>query len=221
VEATERPSRLLRALEARAGLEAALLLPALPLLALAPRGDGHSVLVLPGLGADDRSTQVLRWFLRDRGYDACGWKLGTNGGPTPTILGGLRRRFAEVYERQGRKVSLIGWSLGGIYARGLTRRSVPQVRGVITLASAYNAAAVGDEVRNLLPVPTTSIYSRSDGIVPWRACVEDPGPQRENVAVPSSHVGMGHHPATLLVIADRLAQPEGRWRPYSPFVRPG
>ena len=70
-------------------------------------------------------------------------------------------------------------------------------------------------------MPTTSIYSRSDGIVPWRVCVEEPGPQRENVEVASSHIGMGHHPATLLVIANRLAQPEGRWRPYSPSGRVG
>jgi len=217
----EPPSRLARALEGRALWEAAALLPALPLLALAPRGDGHSVLVLPGLGADDRSTRILRWFLRDHGYDVHGWKLGRNEGPTPQILSGLGRRFAEVRDRQNRRVSLIGWSLGGLYARGLARRFAPQVRCVITLASPYNAPAIDDLARSPLPVPTTSIYSQSDGIVPWRACVEEPGPHRENVEVASSHIGMGHHPTTLLVIADRLAQPEDRWRPYSLSARLG
>jgi len=217
----EPPSRLLRALEGRALWEAAALLPALPLLATAPRGDGHTVLVLPGLGADDGSTRILRRFLRDRDYDACGWRLGRNVGPTPEILRGLGLRFAEVRDRQGGKVSLIGWSLGGVYARGLARRFAPQVRCVITLASPYNAPAIDVLARHPLPVPTTSIYSRSDGIVPWRVCVEEPGPQRENVEVASSHIGMGHHPATLLVIANRLAQPEGRWRPYSPSGRVG
>ena len=125
------PSRLLRALEGRALWEAAALLPALPLLATAPRGDGHTVLVLPGLGADDGSTRILRRFLRDRGYDACGWRLGRNVGPTPEILRGLGLRFAQVRDRQGGKLSLIGWSLGGVYARGLARRFAPQVRCVI------------------------------------------------------------------------------------------
>jgi hypothetical protein len=66
------------------------------------------------------------------------------------------------------------------------------------------------------PVPTTAIYSRSDGIVAWRSCAEDPGPQTENVEVESSHLGIGHHPVALLTVADRLAQPEGAWTRFQP-----
>ena len=70
-----------------------------------------------------------------------------------------------------------------------------------------------------LPVPSTSIYSRSDGIVAWRSCLEVGAPLCENIEVRSSHCGMGHHPAVLLVIAERLAQPEGAWRPFDPRGR--
>jgi len=228
------PSRALLALEGRAWLEFAALFPALPVLARAPRGDGHPVLVLPGWLASDRSTWALRRFLRDRGYWVHGWRLGRNLGPSADTVAGLGRRFAALRARHGRKVSLIGWSLGGIYARELGRRFPGAVRQVITLASPFRdprAANLGrvshpphlgdrdglyERLRAPLPVPSTSVYSRSDGIVAWRSCLDDQGPLRENVEVWSSHCGMGHHPAVLLVIADRLAQADGAWRPFVP-----
>jgi hypothetical protein len=201
------------------------------------------VLVLPGFLAGDRSTRILRGFLRDRGYSAHGWKLGRNVGPTPEMLTGLARRFTEVRDRHGRKLSLVGWSMGGIYARELARRFPKDVRQVITLGSPFRApyaanvsfliqwrldghsqshpAAPRERLGTPLSVPTTSVYSRSDGVVPWDSCVEEEGPLRENVEVPSSHVGMGYNPAVLIVIADRLAQPEGAWRPYGPLNRRG
>src|SRR5438874_9323897 len=108
------PSPALLALEGRAWLEFAALLPALPLLTRAPRGDGHPVLVLPGYLASDRSTQVLRWFLRSRGYHVHGWRLGRNRGPAPDLIDGLRDRFTALVDRHGRPMTLVGWSLGGI-----------------------------------------------------------------------------------------------------------
>lgn len=202
-----------------------------------PRGDGHAVLVLPGLLAGDFTTAPLRRFLRALCYDARGWKLGMNRGPTPTLRERLAERLAHLYARHGRSVSLVGWSLGGIYARELARAFPDRVRLVITLAtpfrdiSATHAARLVPirpggrplgEARELraylrqpLPVPATSVYSRSDGIVAWRSCLEDEGPRRENVAVACSHTGMGFHPAALAVIADRLAQAEGEWVPYA------
>lgn len=226
------PSPVWLALEGRAWVEFAGLLPAFPLLGRAPRGDGHPVLVLPGFFASDRSTRPLRWFLRDRGYHVHGWRLGRNLGPTPEIVAGLGQRFADIRARHGRTMSIVGWSLGGIYARELARRFPDDVRQVITLASPFrdpsatNVARIlrprprGDlgtlaaRLRDPLSVPATSVYSRSDGIVAWRSCLDEAGPRSENVEVRSSHCGMGHHAATLLVIADRLAQPEGAWRPF-------
>jgi pimeloyl-ACP methyl ester carboxylesterase len=149
------------------------------------------------------------------------------------MVAGLGQRFLALRERHGgRKISVLGWSLGGIYARELARRFPADVRQVITLASPFRdpeasnvprffrrpPADDGHEVRGRLraplPVPSSSIYSRSDGIVAWRSCLQDDGPLSENIEVLSSHCGMGHHPRVLLVIADRLAQPEDAWRPY-------
>ncbi len=230
------PSRGLLLLEGRALLELAALLPAYPLLRRAPRGDGHPVLVLPGFMGSDLSTRALRAFLRERGYAAHGWRLGRNIGPTAQVVSGLARRLADLRRRYDRRVSCIGWSLGGVYARELARHHPDDVRQVITLASPFrhldavnvprflrarrephpDEAALRERLAAPLPVPTTAIFSRSDGIAAWRSCVGDPGPSSENLEVQSSHLGIGHHPVVLLTIADRLAQPEGRWRPFRP-----
>jgi pimeloyl-ACP methyl ester carboxylesterase len=202
----------------------------------APRGDGHAVLVLPGLFAGDFTTAPLRRFLRTLCYDARGWKLGINTGPDAALRESLGARLAHLFGRHGRKVSLVGWSLGGIFARELARAHPEQVRLVITLGTPFRdvsashaarlvpirpggrslreAAELRAWLRQPLPVPTTSVYSRTDGIVAWRSCLEEEGPLRENVEVSCSHTGMGFHPATFAVIADRLALPEGAWTPY-------
>ncbi|MCZ2811760.1 alpha/beta hydrolase [Modestobacter sp. VKM Ac-2979] len=208
-----------------------------PLLRALPSGDGHPVLVLPGLLADDASTRVLRRELRRLGYRAHGWQLGRNIGPTPLAVNGLRDRLDQLAHRHDRPVTLVGWSLGGIFARDLARRTPAHVRQVITLGSPFRMVHTnqsrahraferyshlhverlalpleGD--RGPLPMPSTSVYSRYDGIVHWQACLEAPGPQTENIAVHASHLGLGHHPAVLYAVADRLAQAEGTWRPF-------
>jgi pimeloyl-ACP methyl ester carboxylesterase len=235
------PARGLLLLEGRALLELAALIPAYPLLRRAPRGDGHPVLVLPGLMASDFSTRALRGFLRAHGYQAHGWKLGRNLGPTPERAAGMVARLEELHTRHGRRVTLIGWSLGGIYARELARRFPSLVRQVITLASPFrdvdatnvprflravatrrplrDQEAMRAQLSTPLPVPSTAIYSRSDAVVAWQSCQEDEGPLSENIEVASSHLGIGHHPVVLLTIADRLAQPDGAWRPFAPPLR--
>ncbi len=236
-ESIDPPSPLLLALEGRAWLEFASLLPALPLLGRAARGDGHPVMVFPGWLAGDGSTRAMRWFLRDRGYHAHAWRLGVNHGPSPEAVAGMTERLHALHARHGRKLSLVGWSLGGIYARELARRFPALVRQVITLASPFRDVKastvarlyrlglgpppgpdpdheVQRRLREPLPVPSTCLYSKTDGIVAWRSCVDDDGPERENIAIRASHCGIGHHPAALRVIADRLAQPEGAWRPF-------
>lgn len=230
-----RPRRGLFLLEGRAFLELAALLPAYPALRRAPRGDGHPVLVLPGFLAGDFSTRALRAFLRDRGYGAHGWRLGRNLGPNPELLGRLVERFRELRQRYDRKLSLIGWSLGGVYARELARNFPSDIRQVITLASPFrdlSATSVPPLLRRFggrhrpasdsrraqlgepIPVPATAIYSKSDGIAAWQSCLEPPSPLSENIEVESSHLGIGHHPVVLLTIADRLAQPEGQWEQF-------
>jgi pimeloyl-ACP methyl ester carboxylesterase len=211
-------------------------MPAYPLLRRAPAGDGHPVLVLPGFLASDFSTRALRAFLRARGYVVQGWGLGRNLGPTPEAAAGMVERLHALRAEHGRRVSLVGWSLGGIYARELARRFPDDVRQVITLASPFRdleATSVPRVLRALaerrplpdeaarraslaepIPVPSTAILSRTDAIADWRSCREVEGPQSESLEVESSHLGMGHHPVVLLAIADRLAQAEGSWRRF-------
>lgn len=230
----EAPSALLTLIEGRAVLEFAALVASYPILRRLPRGDGHSVLVLPGLGASDRSTAPLRTFLKDRGYDPHGWSLGRNVGPRDGQRDALADLLRRVSSTSARKVSLIGWSLGGIYARELAKRMPDSVRLVITLGSPFanpGASAVrriyeairGEKIsgapdftrfRAAPPVPSTAIFSKSDGVVAWQSCLEPDSPTTENIEVQGSHVGLGVNPAALYVIADRLAQREGGWAPF-------
>ena len=213
---------------------------AVPLLSRAPKGDGHGVLLLPGLLADDVSNQPLRAYLARLGYATRGWGLGRNIGPTNEVLDGMPLVLADLAAATGGQVSVIGWSLGGIYARELARDHPHLVRQVITMGSPFALVdprqsraesafrrgsrrhANADRLPNReqlgqpIPVPSTALYSRSDGIVDWRACVQTPGVERENVEVTCGHLGFGVDPATLWSIADRLAQPVGRWRPFRP-----
>lgn len=229
------PSRLLQLLEGRVAWELGATLSMWPLLRLAPRGDGHPVLVLPGLVASDVSTRLLRRFLRDQGYRVYGWNMGRNLGLRAGVEAGIRKRLAELYRRDGQKVSLVGWSLGGLYARFLAKHHPEMVRDVITLGSPFtghpratNAWRVyewasgqrvddptsHERVRGRLTVPATSIFSRTDGVVAWPCSVDDVTPISENIEVYASHLGLGVHPAVLFAVADRLAQREGAWRPF-------
>ena len=207
-----RPALL--ALEApRAVSELGLLAGASPLLALSPRGDGHTVLVMPGLGASDESTRPLRRFLRGLGYDVHGWGLGRNAGPTTRMLDSVGARFLDLHGRRGEGVSLVGWSMGGIFARRLARLHPESVRQVITLGSPFRM--LSDTASSSLLMPSTAVYSRTDGIAPWMSCFDANGPRNEAIEVIGSHCGLGHHPAVLHVVADRLAQSPDSWAPFT------
>ena len=195
--------------EARAGPElAAFAVTAAPLLALSPRGDGHPVLVLPGLGGTDTSTAALRWFLAHLGYRTYGWGLGRNRGFGRAVTDGLDELLTA--KAEGGPVSLVGWSLGGVHAVELARRRPDAVRSIVTLGSPLAG-------RRMPPArPTTSIYSRSDAIVPWQLSLLPERDMFENVEVRGSHLGLGHNPIVAVVVADRLAQRPGRWRRFTP-----
>lgn len=218
-----------------------------PLLRSVPRGDPHPVLVLPGLLASDLSTKALRGWLGRLGYPVVGWALGRNREPAKEVTDELPALVARLAAEHGTTVSIVGWSLGGVFARRLARRTPRKVRQVISLGSPFGVAghrhdgnpalrvyqrysplhavdvprATGGPLPRGLPVPSTAVYSRWDGVVDWRACRQQPGPISENVAVRSSHLGMGHDPAVLWVVADRLAQPRGQWRPFERPTRFG
>jgi pimeloyl-ACP methyl ester carboxylesterase len=234
------PQTLLLTEPARAGLDLAALLATWPLLTTAPRGDGHPVLVLPGLLTGDPATILLRRVLTALGHDVSGWSLGTNRGATGRVVRELRARLDRLHQDSGRRVSLVGWSLGGLYAQELARASPGSVRGLITLGSpvlrrmrwAQGVSRLVDRAAHVVPVtdahhrpwaepgplrvPATSVYTRADGIVEWTSCRYAAASRRQNVEVRGSHLGLAHNPAVLWLLADRLAQPEGRWRPFRP-----
>ncbi|MBR0824349.1 alpha/beta hydrolase [Bradyrhizobium manausense] len=231
------PSLGLMLAEARGLFELNASLVLSPLLMRAPRGDGHPVLALPGFLASDLSMVPIRRYLRELGYDAHAWRMGRNLGGLARIRDALRARLAEIHQETGRKVSLIGWSLGGVYARDLALQAPDMVRYVVTLGSPFandvratNATRLyealsgervddyvelRDAIAGELPVPCSSIYSRSDGIVNWRTCLLHPSERAENIEVLfASHIGLGVNPAALWAVADRLAQPEGEFWPF-------
>jgi pimeloyl-ACP methyl ester carboxylesterase len=226
------PSRVLLLAEVRAVYEFGAFIGVLPWLRTLPTGDGHPVMVLPGLAASDISTAALRAFLRDRGYAAHGWDLGCNFGLRPGLTERKLRRLRDIRQRHGRKVSLIGWSLGGVFAREIAKHAPDDVRVVITLGSPFKGspkathawriyellaghsvdhAHGSSELHVPPPTPTTSIFSRSGGVAAWQCSVEERRAHTESVEVWASHCGLAHNPAALYVIADRLAQPEGSW----------
>ena len=200
--------------------------------ALTPKrrvGAGRPVLVLPGFSADDAMTARLRGHLRSLGYRPHGWQLGRNHGLTDTLVEGVEARFVELHERHQLPISLVGWSFGGLFARWLAHEHPDAVRQVVCLGSAWrpegertrstvlferSAARHGlsDRAREIIatlrepvPVTTTAIYSKTDGIVNWRACALPAG-EGENISVPSSHVGLVSNPLALAAVEDRLAQ---------------
>jgi pimeloyl-ACP methyl ester carboxylesterase len=234
------PSPFLLLFEQLVTLEFGAFVAVAPVLSLGNTGKGLPVLVLPPFGTSDWSTAPMRAVLRQKGYATYGWTLGSNIGPHPHTVEGMDRRLCELYERHHTGITLIGWSLGGVYARELARSHPQAVRQVITLGSPYhfrpgdrsNASALYEAVapridaflpqtepesaRPPLPVPATSIYTRTDGMVAWHACVDRVGPMSENVEVRGSHSGLGFNVAALVAIADRLAQAEGIWEPFCP-----
>jgi hypothetical protein len=187
--------------EATAGRELARLALRSPWLARVPRGHGEPVVLIPGLGASDASNAALRGYLRSIGYDAHGWGLGRNRGDVRGRVPEVEALALRLADRRDAPVHLVGWSLGGVIARGVARRRPDRVAQVITYGSPVLDRGLG-RVR----VPITAIHSRSDGIVPWRSCIDDFSPDVENIEVRSAHLGMGIDPDVWRIVTDRLAR---------------
>ncbi len=203
-------------------------------------GDGHPILVLPGFLASDMSTSYLRKYLDNMGYVSYGWNLGRNSGQEDALYE-LEKTLGDIYEKHGKKVSIIGWSLGGVYARQLSKMQTNMVRQVITLASPFRGISEANNVAwiyNLItggkrvadvdpqllidlpkptPVPTTSIYSKQDGVVPWEYCMEEVEDSiHQNIEVRGSHLGMANNPSVLKIITNRLQYKRENWEYFYP-----
>ena len=205
-----------------------------------PRGDGHPVYLLPGFTANSESMAMLRRWLDGLGYDAIPWGFGRNLGPRGMLVERLIAAVGDLAREHGRPVSLIGQSLGGVFAREIAKAIPNQIRQVITLCSPFRQTdthgtaagvlrlcemAAGKKAEDLqrrisdishpAPVPSTAIYSRSDGIANWKACIEEETPYTDNIEVYASHSGMSFNPTVYYAIGDRLAQPADRWRKFA------
>ncbi|WP_416831321.1 MAG: esterase/lipase family protein [Erythrobacter sp.] len=240
------PNRFWTYTEGRAMFEFASFYAVRWMLSTLPKGDGHSVLTLPGFMATNSSTSPMRGLLSELGYDAHGWDSGRNVRVNEELIDKLETQLDRLYTESGRPVSLVGWSLGGVLARELAKLQPEKVRLVISLGSPISddrnhtsAARLfkffnGDEPENIRegqfrgldiapPVPTTSVLTKTDGIVHWRGSVQDPkktnGHPSENIVVYASHCGLGVNPSVMIALADRLAQPEGEWSPFEPQAR--
>ena len=203
-------------------------------------GDGHPVVIFPGLGGNGRSVATLREHCRSLGYDAFDWGQGYNTGPQGDLdawLHTLKSQLVDLLADNTQPATLIGWSLGGLYAREMAKLMVPQVRQVITIATPFNAdvdlthagwlfrllsgsstamtPALSERLRTPPPIRTTSIFSKSDGVVAWQTCCH---PKRsrlvQEIEVKGSHIGMGWNKDVLAAVGHRLAQPAGPWRAF-------
>lgn len=169
------------------------------------------VLVLPGLAAGDGSTVAIRAALTAQGHRVHRWNLGTNR-PSPELSTALRKRFFDLADRYDDPIAIVGWSLGGLYAHRIAEFAPNHVRSVVTLGS-----PLGDGNRLAkLTVPTTSIYSKNDRIVPWsRSLVDERVPRHENIEVRGTHLTLGIDPAVILAISDRVRRDPERWKPFT------
>lgn len=203
---------------------------------VAPQGDGHPVMVLPGFFGDDGYSAAMRRFLAGRGYAVHGWGLGRNLGPRDGVLEALTERIEFLSQRYQGPISLVGHSLGGIFARELARVMPEHVRQVISLGSPFGrgrfTASIParlfvalnppedlpidqDILHQAPPVPTTAIYSKGDGIINWRTALQQEGHTlTQNIQVRGSHCGMTFNPSIWFLVAERLALPEGSWQPF-------
>ncbi len=235
-------------LEARIFMEMALLPASLPLLMAAPQGDGHPVVLVPGFMAGESTLAALKLFLQNKGYDVHTWGLGRNVGFRGRHANALPQKIRYLHHTTGRKVSLVGWSLGGVFSFYGAETTQDCVRSIITLGSPVSVDMMGNQSppalkamyrlvshrlgasahlmqprakamreHRRLPIPTSCLYSLTDGVVPPQEATIDGDPAlHENIQVPGSHVGLGFNGIVMAIVADRLAQPEGDWKPFDP-----
>lgn len=234
------PSRLWTLTEGRALLELGAFYLSRPLERTLPRGDGHTVLCLPGFLATNSSTVPMRGLLTRLGYDAHGWDWSRNVRVDNAMLESLEAQITRLHSDSGGKISLIGWSLGGVIARELAKLHPEKVRLVMSLGSPITNERAETGVTKLFemlngkepevqrggrflaldeapPVPTTSVLTKTDGIVHWRGSVQCGDREDcENIVVHASHCGLGVNPSVMVALADRLAQDEGAWKRFNP-----
>ncbi len=210
-------------------------LPVWGILETLPQGNGEPVMIIPGLSTNDISTKIVRTFLKFKGFNAYGWELGFNVRYTEKIEQSIKKRVDELYERHQQKVTLIGWSLGGVTMRIFAQHYPEKIKQVIALGAPFSnikgkthvswwyGLLAGESVQKFNDVwtkeaaaqplmPSTSIYSKTDGMVSWEYCMDwETGPKTQNIEVYCNHLGFGMNPSVWCILVDRLHQKEENW----------
>lgn len=196
-----------------------------------PVGQGRTVVLFPGLATDGTTLWPLRRHLERAGFRALDWGQGLNTGPKGDVEAWLDALAEGVQQRvaPASELSLVGWSLGGFYARELAKRWPDRVSQVVTIGTPFNGGPDDTHVGWLFrllngsrppadtalrrrlaeppPVPTTSLYSRRDGVVAWEACLHARRwSQASDIEVQASHLGMGWSPEVLAQVTALLAR---------------
>lgn len=231
VHGLTRPAGYLKYLELRVLLETLCLVPSAPLLAMRARGDDRRIMVIPGFMTDDRSTWPLRKYLRFLGYRAEPWNMGRNNGRPERDAEKLAAHLDA--QDDAEPITLIGWSLGGVIAREVARRLPHRVREVITMGTPveggpkYTIAGptfakrngielddfevhVHEINRKGVTVPMTVIYSKTDGVVGWKAAIDRYNAHTRHHRVVGSHIGLGTNPLVWHIIERTLRRSRQR-----------
>ena len=210
---------------ARAAMEMGMLPFAAPCLGQAPRGDGHPVMVIPGFMGTDGSTAVLRSYLQALGYEVYPWGLGRNFGPRDDVEARMVERANHLSARHGRKISLVGWSLGGIFARELAKRHPDLVAKVITMGTPFSGSLYANNAWRIYqlvtghsidqppveaqvsvkpPVETVALWSPRDGVIAARSACGRPGERDRAIALRCTHLGFAHSFEAIRAVAEEL-----------------
>lgn len=214
------------------------ILPAWDILKSLPNGSGQPVMVIPGLTTNDASTAIIRTFLKSKNFNVYGWSQGVNIKYTPELEERLIRRLEMIRNRHGQRVTIIGWSLGGITMRLLASHAPEHIDQLIALGAPFanirgktrvnwwykllTGETVDDfpaewaqQIKDQPLMPSTSIYSKTDGMVSWEYCMDwNTGPQTQNIEVYCNHLGFGMNPSVWCIVHDRLMQEEGTWEHF-------
>lgn len=194
-------------------------------LAQTIRGDGRQVLLIPGLMASEQRMEPLRTVLNAAGYDAHGWGMGRNFGPKPDSLEQIDRRVDAIRRKTGAPVTLVGWSLGGLFAREYAKFATEKVGGVVTMGTPFSGDPRANHAWRLYqlvsgfpvdrppftcnreekpPVPTVALWSQRDGVILPQCAKGRAGERDRAIEVDCTHMGFAASPEGILAVGKAL-----------------
>lgn len=190
------------------------------------RGDGRHILLIPGLLASESRMEAMRAILNAAGYDAHGWGMGRNLGPRSDSLERIDRRVDQIRRESGGKVTLVGWSLGGLFAREYAKHAAGKVGGIVTMGTPFSGDPRANHAWRLYqlvsgfpvdqppfacrreekpPVRTIALWSRRDGVILPECARGRNGERDQAIEVDCTHMGFAASPEGILAVGQALA----------------